>query len=44
MIKNIVLDVGGVLVDFRWKELMLDLGFSNYRAFTTRNDYVPFMA
>ncbi len=28
MIKNIVLDIGGVLADFRWKELMVDLGLS----------------
>lgn len=29
MIKNIVFDVGNVLVDFRWREYMKDLGFSD---------------
>lgn len=29
MIKNIVFDVGNVLVDFRWQEYMKDLGFSD---------------
>lgn len=29
MIKNIVLDIGNVLVHFRWHELMAELGFSN---------------
>ena len=28
MVKNIILDIGGVLADFRWKGLMEDLGFS----------------
>ncbi len=28
MVKNIILDIGGVLADFRWSGLMRDLGFS----------------
>lgn len=28
MVKNIILDIGNVLVHFRWRELMEDLGFS----------------
>jgi putative hydrolase of the HAD superfamily len=28
MIKNVIFDVGGVLVDFRWRALMADLGMS----------------
>lgn len=28
MIKNVIFDVGNVLVSFRWRELMDDLGFS----------------
>ncbi len=28
MIRNVVLDIGGVLADFRWKALMEELGFS----------------
>jgi putative hydrolase of the HAD superfamily len=28
MIKNVIFDVGGVLVDFRWRALMADLGLS----------------
>lgn len=28
MIKNVILDIGDVLADFRWKDLMEDLGFS----------------
>lgn len=28
MIKNIIFDVGNVLVDFRWKDYMKDMGFS----------------
>lgn len=28
MIKNIILDIGDVLVSFRWRELMKELGFS----------------
>ncbi len=27
MIKNVILDIGGVLADFRWSGLMKDLGF-----------------
>lgn len=27
MIKNVILDIGDVLADFRWKDLMEDLGF-----------------
>ena len=26
MIKNVVFDVGNVLVDFRWREMMEELG------------------
>ena len=32
MIKNIVFDVGNVLVHFRWRELMIDLGTSEETA------------
>ncbi|MBQ8261259.1 MAG: HAD family phosphatase [Lachnospiraceae bacterium] len=32
MIKNVIFDVGMVLVDFRWKALMKDLGFSDETA------------
>ncbi|MBP3414250.1 MAG: HAD family phosphatase [Clostridia bacterium] len=28
-IKNIIFDIGNVLVDFRWKQYMIDLGFSD---------------
>lgn len=28
MIKNIIFDIGDVLVHFRWKQVMIDLGFS----------------
>ena len=28
MIKNVVFDIGNVLVNFRWRELMCELGFS----------------
>jgi putative hydrolase of the HAD superfamily len=31
MIKNVIFDVGGVLVDFRWRALMADLGLSKER-------------
>jgi putative hydrolase of the HAD superfamily len=31
MIKNVIFDVGGVLVDFRWRALMADLGMSKER-------------
>ena len=29
MIKNIIFDIGNVLVHFRWRELMEELGFTN---------------
>lgn len=31
MIRNIVFDIGMVLVDFRWKSLMEELGFTGDR-------------
>ena len=32
MIKNIVLDVGDVLLEYRWKEMLTDYGLSKEKA------------
>lgn len=32
MIKNIVLDVGGVLLDYRWKDMLMDYGLNEETA------------
>ena len=32
MLKNIIFDVGGVLLDYRWKEMLRDYGLSEEEA------------
>lgn len=40
MIKNILLDIGNVLAEFRWRGLMEDLGFSEDTIIALRNNVI----
>lgn len=31
-IKNVIFDVGGVLIDYRWKQMLIDFGYSDEQA------------
>ncbi len=35
MIKNIIFDIGGVLLEYRWKEMLMDYGLSEAEALRT---------
>lgn len=40
MIKNVVFDIGNVLVDFRWRELMKILTFPKKRRIDLKHQYL----